>query len=332
MGRTSPLLLRQLVRRRSTLITAVHDLDVSHNLSEPKPFSHYKISELDRVMVELHREWGRVVRVGGLLGHPDLLFVFDAVLVEQVHGQQWHDFRAQVQQVLLQPSVARQYVTPLNEIAADFMDRIAELRDENNELPGAFLGELYKWALESSLALISAAVTRLEQQHPRDEDKLPSLLERVLDRTGDPKVAAIMALDLLLVGIDTTSVSLASTLNLLARSPEQQERLHEELVRVLPSPDTPVTEERLNQLPFLRACTHVIFPHYVLSNSERYFVRPGEFLPERWLKGAACPAHLQPGRIFRQYQVEYHYGDIKYTIHPTYIPESPLKFRLKERH
>lgn len=35
-------------------------------------------------MWELHREFGRVVRLGGLLGHPDLLFVFDASLVEQI--------------------------------------------------------------------------------------------------------------------------------------------------------------------------------------------------------------------------------------------------------
>jgi hypothetical protein len=31
-------------------------------------------------------------------------------------------------------------------------------------------------------------------------------LERVLDRTGDPKIAATMALDLLLVGIDTVKI------------------------------------------------------------------------------------------------------------------------------
>jgi cytochrome P450 family 49 subfamily A len=36
-------------------------------------------------------------------------------------------------------------------------------------------------------------------------------------------------------------------------------------------------------------------------------------------------------QIFRKYRIEYHYGDINYTIHPTYIPDSPLKFRLIER-
>lgn len=29
-----------------------------------------------------------------------------------------------------------------------FFHRVHEMRDENNELPGNFLSELYKWALE----------------------------------------------------------------------------------------------------------------------------------------------------------------------------------------
>lgn len=28
----------------------------------------------------------------------------------------------------------------------------------------------------------------------------------------------------------------------------------------------------------------IVFQHYVMSNSERYFADPSEFIPERWLK------------------------------------------------
>lgn len=38
---------------------------------------HYKISELDKVMKELHINYGKIAKVGGLIGHPDLLFIFD---------------------------------------------------------------------------------------------------------------------------------------------------------------------------------------------------------------------------------------------------------------
>lgn len=49
---------------------------------------------------------------------------------------------------MLQPATARKYLAPLNEIADDFVERVHEMRDERNELPGDFLHELYKWALE----------------------------------------------------------------------------------------------------------------------------------------------------------------------------------------
>lgn len=55
---------------------------------------------------------------------------------------------------MLQPSTARKYITPLNEIATDFMERVHTIRDENNELPDDFLHELYKWALECTLILL----------------------------------------------------------------------------------------------------------------------------------------------------------------------------------
>jgi hypothetical protein len=34
----------------------------------------------------LNITWGRIVKVGGLMGRPDLLFVFDADEIENVSG------------------------------------------------------------------------------------------------------------------------------------------------------------------------------------------------------------------------------------------------------
>lgn len=54
---------------------------------------------------------------------------------------------------MLQPTTAKKYITPLNDITNDFMERLHEMRDANNELPDDFLHELYKWALECKYEL-----------------------------------------------------------------------------------------------------------------------------------------------------------------------------------
>lgn len=41
----------------------------------------YRIEDLDKVMRDLHLRFGKVAKVGGLIGHPDLLFVYDADLI-----------------------------------------------------------------------------------------------------------------------------------------------------------------------------------------------------------------------------------------------------------
>lgn len=37
----------------------------------------YRIQDLDKVMYTLNKQFGKIAKVGGLIGHPDLLFVFD---------------------------------------------------------------------------------------------------------------------------------------------------------------------------------------------------------------------------------------------------------------
>ncbi|XP_050096636.1 probable cytochrome P450 49a1 [Anopheles aquasalis] len=387
----------------------------------------YKIEDLDKVMQDLYRQYGRIAKVNGLIGHPDLLFVFDADLIRDtfkkeeglphrpampslrnyksklrkdffgdnmgligVHGEKWDAFRAQVQQVMLQPSTAKKYIAPLDEISSDFMDRIQEMRDVNNELPGDFLHELYKWALESigrvaldtrlgcvskdgndeSKRIINSintffwTVAEVELRMPiwriyktsayknylaaldtfrelcmrhiniamekmnssteeeKSEERI-SLVERILQKTNNPKIAAVLALDLIMVGVDTTSVAATSTIYQLSQNPDKQEILFNEIKRSMPTPDTKFTISMLETMPYLRACiketlrmypvvigngrslqtdaviggyhipkgTHVIFPHLVVSNLEQYFPEPERFIPERWLKRGELKEH-----------------------------------------
>lgn len=51
---------------------------------------------------------------------------------------------------------------------------------------------------------IDAAIVRLKNKKAVDESDL-SLVERILAKEADPKIAYIFALDLILVGIDTAS-------------------------------------------------------------------------------------------------------------------------------
>ncbi|XP_043948137.1 probable cytochrome P450 49a1 isoform X2 [Drosophila biarmipes] len=463
----------------------------------------YKISDLDKVMNELHVNYGKMAKVGGLIGHPDLLFVFDGDEIRNifkkeeamphrpsmpslrhykgdlrrdffgdvagligVHGPKWEAFRQEVQHILLQPQTAKKYIPPLNDIASEFMGRIELMRDEKDELPANFLHELYKWALESvgrvsldtrlgclspegseeAQQIIEAintffwAVPELELRMPlwrvyttkayrsfvkaldqftaicmknigktmdkADADEargVPkseadiSIVERIVRKTGNRKLAAILALDLFLVGVDTTSVAASSTIYQLAKNPDKQQRLFDELQKVFPHREAEINQNVLEQMPYLRACvketlrmrpvviangrslqsdavingyhvpkgTHVIFPHLVVSNDPAYFPEPKRFLPERWLKQSAadagCPhasqkihpfvslpfgfgrrmcvgrrfaeieLHTLLAKIFRKYKVSYNSGEFVYRVNSTYIPQSPLNFKLTPR-
>lgn len=53
---------------------------------------------------------------------------------------------------------------------------------------------------------IDIAMENIKKQKDnyRDEEHI-SIIERIVDKTGNPKIAAVLALDLFLVGVDTVS-------------------------------------------------------------------------------------------------------------------------------
>lgn len=67
------------------------------------------------------------------------------------------------------------------------------------------------------------------------------------------KVATILALDLLLVGVDTTAAAAASTMYLLAKNDRAQRKLHVELNNNLPR-GRGMCSKDLDKLPYLKAC------------------------------------------------------------------------------
>ncbi|KAH8243067.1 hypothetical protein KR032_004291 [Drosophila birchii] len=182
---------------------------------------------------------------------------------------------------------------------------------------------------EVTLAYVEEAIVRLEQEakegvvRPENEQ---SVLEKLLK--VDKKVATVMAMDMLMAGVDTTSSTFAALMLCLAENPERQEKLREEVMQVLPNKDSEFTEASMKNVPYLRACikesqrvrplivgnarvlakdsvlsgykvpagTYVsIVPLHPLTNDE-YFPQASEFLPERWLRTpknaqSKCPAN-----------------------------------------
>ncbi|KAH8320006.1 hypothetical protein KR074_011040, partial [Drosophila pseudoananassae] len=163
---------------------------------------------------------------------------------------------------------------------------------------------------------IEAAIKRFQGQ---EEGQTKCVLQQLLGL--NKQVAVVMVMDMLMAGIDTTSSSLLTILYHLSRNPEKQEQLRRELRRVLPDPQGSLSEESTKNMPYLRACikeglritsitpgnfrittkdlvlsgyqvprgTGVLMGVLELSNSDEYFAKSADFLPERWLKADSAP-------------------------------------------
>jgi cytochrome P450 len=84
-------------------------------------------------------------------------------------------------------------------------------------------------------------------------DGEPSLIERVLKEEKNEKLATTMALDLMLVGIDTISMAVCSILYQLATRPVEQQKIFEELKQNIPDPDMPLTIQLLEKNKYTKS-------------------------------------------------------------------------------
>ena len=131
-----------------------------------------------------------------------------------------------------------------------------------------------------------------------------------------PKDVLSSIVDVIFAGVDTTSNTMQWILYELAKNPDKQTALFDEIKAVLPASPTAVSHQDLKNLPFLKAVvketlrlhpvlneilrvlskdlvlsghkvpagTQIMILSYVMSHDPDLFNQPEQFLPERWLK------------------------------------------------
>ncbi|XP_030388539.1 probable cytochrome P450 12d1 proximal, mitochondrial [Scaptodrosophila lebanonensis] len=166
-----------------------------------------------------------------------------------------------------------------------------------------------------AMKIVEESRQLLERRKQAGEDfSQASMMERLLEI--DPKIAVIMGLDILFAGVDASSILLSSLLLCLSKNPDKQQKLREEVLRIMPTKDTPLDEQRMKDMPYLRAVikesqryypngfgtfrqcvndvtlsgynipqgTQILLAYNALCRDSKHFPREDQFLPERWLR------------------------------------------------
>ncbi|XP_064638363.1 probable cytochrome P450 CYP44 [Lineus longissimus] len=170
--------------------------------------------------------------------------------------------------------------------------------------------------------LVDATTTKIQDLMKKGElkDGQYGFMTYLLSRKDlEYKDAVIIALSLIGDGLITTSPATVGQLYCLATNPAKQEKLYEEVCREAPKGE-PLTSERINRMPYLKACvkeafrffptgpdvkrvvmkdtmiggytipkgTNLEMNNFALLRSSEYFDDPEDYLPERWLRGESA--------------------------------------------
>ncbi|KAG8221871.1 hypothetical protein J437_LFUL003247 [Ladona fulva] len=107
---------------------------------------------------------------------------------------------------------------------------------------------------EVSVKYVEEAIRQVQECKEKGlDDSEPSVLARLLARS-DKKSAIVMAQDMMFGGVDTTSYSVATSIYFISKNKDKQELLFQELKRLLPNKNDEITEEKLENMKYLKAC------------------------------------------------------------------------------
>nr|ASO98054.1 cytochrome p450 CYP333A12 [Spodoptera exigua] len=162
---------------------------------------------------------------------------------------------------------------------------------------------------EISTKYIEDARKRINERGYDIPEEEKSVVERLL--AIDEKVAILMANEMLFAGIDTVSFVATSIIYNLARHPEKQQKLREEIRspdshkrylraclkealrmwHVIPSNLRRTDRDHYVAGYHIPAGVDVIAPNEYMSRLEKYYPRAKEFIPERWLADKTDPLY-----------------------------------------
>ncbi|XP_075148697.1 cytochrome P450 CYP12A2-like isoform X2 [Haematobia irritans] len=196
----------------------------------------------------------------------------------------------------LKPSIWKYYTTPTMKKVIESLDHITEI----------------------TKTYIEEAIERIENEEKSGRPEKPENEKSVLEKLVkiDKKIAMVMAMDMLMAGVDTTSSTFTGLLLCLAKNPAKQAKLRQEVRKLLPNKDSEFDETVFQNMPYLKACikeslrmypltlgntrvpindvvlqgyrvpkgTQVIMISTSLMKNEKHYPRGNEYLPERWLR------------------------------------------------
>ncbi|TRY59297.1 hypothetical protein DNTS_016372 [Danionella cerebrum] len=266
-------------------------------------------------------------------------------------GPEWQRIRSILNPRMLKPKHVSGYANAINGVARDFIEKVAKLRTVKGDvvLVQDVAGELYKFAFEGICSVVfETRMGCLNDVIPEETQKfITSVGEMFPDELVRNKMTEIegrvergqevegeylthlligeqMSLtellgsvtEILLAGVDTTSNTISWALYHLAREPEIQQKLLEEINNVCPGDQVPCSDD-ISRMPLLKAVIREtlrlypvvpgnarviaekeivvgghLFPkntlfhlcHYAVSYDEKIFPDPFTFLPQRWIR------------------------------------------------
>ena len=100
---------------------------------------------------------------------------------------------------------------------------------------------------------VKASLERIKDRPSSSKNEEPTLLELFHARGCDEVTALVMALDMIFAGIDTSSHTVAFAMYRLAKNPQVQEKLYQEILGQLPSKESRMDRKTLEKMPYLKA-------------------------------------------------------------------------------